>query len=488
MAISTPGFPNNFLSPGVYISNVPSGGGASQGVQAAMLVGQMLSGGTAVANVPVQVFAQSDVNALFGAESMLAQMFMAYRLNDPSGAVWACPVADASGTAASVTVTFAGTPTQVGANIIYVNNQPISVAVSLTDTANSMASNWANAVTTAVANPNSALGVTASATGAIVTLTSAHIGLTVGDIQVKTNKNGPSNGEWTPAGVTVTVGALAAGTVDPVLTTAFTNIQALPWTFLCCPYTTTTVNAAVETLLSDTVGRWSPLQQVYGDRLAAIRGTLTTITGYGATVGANKHASTVAIMDSQTPVYEAAAAYAGLVALNVRSNPALPIRGILQGVDAPSPISRLRRIDENTLLSTGISVIRVDNSGNSEVVRTVQEFTANSNYINLETDFLVQYVDTFIREDLETTYAQVSLLADGNPVAAGSGAVTPSMVLAHVWGLYITLEALGIVQNSKTFIQTSYVEANVTAGVVSLYLPVQVASQLRIIRILNSFS
>jgi phage tail sheath gpL-like len=47
-----------------------------------LLLGQMLAGGTAVANVPVRVVGESDAVGLFGRNSMLHHMVRALRANN----------------------------------------------------------------------------------------------------------------------------------------------------------------------------------------------------------------------------------------------------------------------------------------------------------------------------------------------------------------------------------------------------------------------
>lgn len=483
MAITVKGIPGNWRAPGVYIGNQPRNGGGQVGLRPTMIIGQMLSTGTAIANTPVQVFSQADVDALTGVGSMLSRMYAAYSKNDITGPVWLTPVVDGVGTAGTVAVTLTGTATETGTNVLYVNNYPVYGAVAVGDTAVIAATTLATAITASV----NTTGVTASAAAGVITLTSANKGITAGDVQVKANKNGLASGERTPAGLTVVVGAPVAGTIDSDLTVALANIAPLPFSFLVVPYTTTAVNTQVNTLLSDTVGRWGPLSQIFGGAFNAIRGTLAATTTYGASVNGN-HTLTLPILDSQTPAYIAAAIFGGLAASISRSNVALPIVGTLIGLDAPSITQRLRRTDENTLLFTGISSTRVDNAGNVKLTRAISNYQTDTGWLAIEPQFCVEYADTYIRSDLESKYAQVSLVADGNPVTPGSGAVTPSLILGHVNNLYLDLEALGVVQNSAQFIAQSYVEADLTAGVVSLYLPIQCAGQLRIIKILNSFS
>jgi phage tail sheath gpL-like len=490
MAINLIGLPQSWRSPGTYISNIPAGGGGGGiGLQSTMIVAQMQSSGSALPNIPVPVFAQSDVNAQFGSQSQIAQIFAGYRLNDPTGQCYVCPLADSSGgTAASVVVTVAGTATSAGSLTIYINNNATNTLVNVGDTATVVANNFLAQMALLIANVNVIVGVTASAVAGAITFTSIHAGVSVGDVQISVNKGGTANGEVLPPGISATVGALTAGTGDPSLTTALLNITPLPWSFLVCPFSTTTVNGEINTLLSDSVGRWSPTQMMYGDSYNAIRGSLASAVEYGTTIGSNIHMSTLSIIDSQTPIFVAAGIFTGLVANNVRSNPALPIVGVLQGLDAPSLVNRLRRVDENTLLFSGVSPVRVNLSGDATLPRAVQNYQVNDSYLNLETDYLVQYCDTYIREDLDETYAQVALYADGQPITAGAQATTPSLILSHIWCLYANLCDGGYAQELKSFIAGSYVEANIAAGTVSLYLPIVVASQLRILRVLVGFN
>lgn len=485
--LALPGLPANWRAVGVYIANVPNSGGGQVGLLPSMLMGQMTSGGSAVPNIPVPVFSQSDVNTLFGADSMLAQEFYTYQLNDPTGFTYCTPIQDnVAGTPASIALTLGGTATAAGTLVVYVNNNAVYTGVAVSDTAATVATNCAAAINTAVANPNFPFGVTASVASAVVTITSIHKGVSAGDIQLSVNKNGAANGEFTPAGLTATVGSLVAGTGDPDLTTAFLNMATTPFSFLCCPYPTSTVNSQVNSFLSDITGRWSPEYQMYGNSFNCIRGSLAASVTYGGTVAANKHMATLPIMDSQTPAYIATAAFCGGSANSARSNPALPIVFQLQGVDSPSLINRLRRVDENTFLYNGLSTLRVDGSGNATVSRVIQNYQSNTNFLNVITDIKVAYIDTYFRTNAENKYAQMALVADGNPVQAGT--TTPSLILAYFWTLYDDMVDLNIAQNSKQFRAASYVEADLQAGVVSLFLPVQTSDEVYVIRILNSFS
>lgn len=62
--ITVKGLPSSWRSPGVYIANVARNSGSTIGNQPTMLIGQMLSAGTATANTPVLCYTQSQVNSL----------------------------------------------------------------------------------------------------------------------------------------------------------------------------------------------------------------------------------------------------------------------------------------------------------------------------------------------------------------------------------------------------------------------------------------
>jgi phage tail sheath gpL-like len=488
-----PNLPSNYRSPGINIANVPANGGGSVGAQPTYIFGQFLtfSGCTTVANYPVQVFQTSDVYTVTTPNSMLSNEYATYRLNDPVGPVWLVPIADnAAGTQSSVAITITGTTASAGTVNLYINNTPVQALTVSGDTSTMVASNLVASI-----NLTTMIPVSAAAVGGVVTITSLHKGITAGDLQVSLNKNGTANGEFTPSGLAITIGALTAGTGEPDITTALANIANVDGSFFVNPYNLSTAYTQTNTTFNDATGRWSPTVQKYGDSFNATRGTQSlfgtaaAVAAYGLTVNA-EHITTIGIMDSQTPVYQWAAAYAGLAGSVVRSNPAAPIVGQLYGVDGPSILNRLTRNTENTLLYSGISTIKVKQDGSVWLTRAIQNIQTNTNWLNLEMDYKLAYIDTDLRTDLQTTFIDTGyiLVADGNPVTPGTNVTTPSLILAHVWGRYLGYCFDNIAQNFSQFQQNSSVSANIQTGVVTLVLPCQTAGELRRIQIINNFS
>src|ERR1700733_4210623 len=155
--------------------------------QRALLIGQIMTGGTAAANIPVQAYSQAQVNGLCGAASMLALMYAMYRLTDPFGEVWLGPLSDnGSGTAATGSITITGPATAAGTLALYIMGVSVPVAVNSGDTATVIAGNIVTAITAAV-------GISCTATNAagVVTVTANHKGLAQNDIDLRVNYIGP---------------------------------------------------------------------------------------------------------------------------------------------------------------------------------------------------------------------------------------------------------------------------------------------------------
>ena len=79
-----------------------------------MLLASKTSAGTATDHIPVEVLDTTDAESKFGARSRLAALCRAVRLIAPRGRLFACPVADPAGTAATAILIFAGPSTAAG--------------------------------------------------------------------------------------------------------------------------------------------------------------------------------------------------------------------------------------------------------------------------------------------------------------------------------------------------------------------------------------
>lgn len=481
-------YPVSNRVPGVYAEVDASGANTGQINQTTLIIGQMLSTGNATAGAPVLSAGTVADNAAFGRGSMLASMLSWYRKADPFGTVWVLPLIDnAAGTAATGTITVTGTATAPGALNVYIAGTDVQVAVAAADTATVVAGNIVSAI-----GKLPDLPVTAAANAGVVTLTARHKGLAAADVDLRLNYLGAANGENTPAGLTVALAAMTGGATDPVLDTALASLGDSPFDFIVTPYTSSAQVTSVETLLSDATGRWSYLSELFGHAFSAFRGIYSALVTEGDTLN-NQHVSVLGFADSPTPAWGVAANFAGVCAASLRADPALPLQYVSMQWQAPPIQSRFDQSERNTLLYNGISTFRVDQSGTVILERAVTTYQTTASgapddsYLNVETMFTLMFVIRAFRNDLLTKFARKKLVSNGTRISFGQNFVTPNTVLNEVIAQYRLAASFGYVQNPDQFAQQAYA-TDAGNGQVSLYLPIQLAQQLRVIAMLVAFT
>lgn len=448
--------PNNLRVPLFYAELDPSQANTATVNQRTLIIGQITSAGVAPANVPLRSQGVADAKIQGGPGSMLALMTAAYRLNDPTGEVWYLPLADAGGAVVAVGSTaFSGPSTASGTLSLYIAASLIAVNIASGQTAAQIATAVAAAI-----NATADLPVTAAVDGTLtskVNITARNLGAAGNDIDIRVNYRGAAAGEALPAGVGVTIVAMASGATNPPLSTPLANLTDEPFDFIVSPYTDATSITALTAFLNDTTGRWSYATQVYGHVFMAYRGSAGALGTFGDALN-DPHLSCMGVYDSPTPVGLWAAASAGAAAVSLRNDPGLPLQTIqIAGVLAPPLQSRFSLSQRNTLLYDGISTFKVDASGAvtiENMITTYQRTALNqpdNSLLQVETLFLLAYVFRRLRAVVETKYARKKLAKNGTRVLPGTNVVTPNSIRADQIAEYQAMEAEGYVQDAKSF-------------------------------------
>ncbi|MEO0652815.1 MAG: phage tail protein, partial [Planctomycetota bacterium] len=172
-----------------------------------LLIGQLLSTGTADPLTVYQLSSDAQAAELFGPGSQLHRMALTAFRQARDVPVRAIAQADPAGAQATGSLVFAGTATAAGAVYVYVNGTRMGVAVAVGDTAATVATAVAAAIT---ADTN--LPVTAAAATGTATLTAKHAGIVGNDLDLRLNL---AQGEQLPAGITATTNAFSGGTLSP---------------------------------------------------------------------------------------------------------------------------------------------------------------------------------------------------------------------------------------------------------------------------------
>jgi len=489
MAVSFNNIPSNIRVPLFYAEVDNSRAGYFQQQNRTLIVGQKLSGGSATANVPVFCSSQDQARDLGGVGSMLERMVGAYRANDPFGELWVLPLADnGAGVAATGTVAITGPATAAGTINLYIAGQRVQIAVASGDTATDIG----EAIEAAV-NADSNLPVTASDTTGTVTLTAKHKGLVSNDIQIAVNYRGALGGELTPAGVGITITAMASGATNPTLTTAIANLGDETFDYVIHPYTDTTSLDAWEAYFNDTVGNWSYAKQLYGGAFSARRDTVGNLQTFGAARN-DQHHSTLGFNASPTPCYEVAAMYGAQCAKSLSIDPARPLQTLpLLGMLPPPIQSRFSLTERNTLLFNGVATTYVE-GGVVRIERAVTSYRENvwgqadPSYLDVETLFTLAYVLRRLRYAITQKFPRHKLANDGTRFGDGQAIVTPKIIRAELLASYAELETLGLVENRAAFEENLLVERDATdPNRVNVLYPPDLVNQLRIFAVLAQF-
>ncbi|EOK2707136.1 phage tail protein, partial [Escherichia coli] len=230
MTISFNTIPSNTLVPLFYAEMDNQAANTAQDSGASLLIGHANNGAEIVANSLVLMPSADYARQICGAGSQLARMVEAYRQTDPFGELYVIAVPEATGAAATVTLTVTGEATESGTVNVYVGRTRVQAPVTNGDNVTTIASSIQDAI-----NAVPTLPFTALSSAGVVTLTARHKGLCGNEIPVSLNYYGFGGGEVLPAGVQIAVATGTAGTGAPVLTGAVAAMADEPFDYIGLP-------------------------------------------------------------------------------------------------------------------------------------------------------------------------------------------------------------------------------------------------------------
>ncbi len=422
------------------------------------LAGQMYTTGSSAGNatpgVEYLIYSASQANTLFGAGSMLATMCAAWLLVNPYTPLYAIAVADAAGSAkASGTVTIAGTATAPGTLAMRFGGVRVTTPVNIGDTAAEVAANlYAQLQLQGQSGypylPSLVPSYVAAA--AVVTLTAGHGGTLGNMIDIRLDTE---TGDVVPAGLTVTIAAMAGGATDPEAAIAAMVSSWSRWyTDIGWPWIDPT-NLGVLT---------SYLATSYGAMIQRDAQAYISYDGsYGAALAFEPNSqfiSCLPVQNSVTPPWIVAATFAGACCYQTAQQPALQLKNVaLPGIVAPASADQFSPDERQALLEAGHSTFNVDDTGNVSLERVVTTYRTdaggarNNAYFDLNTT----KVPTRVRYDWDLyvgeVYPRNMLCADGSIAADyNENAVTPRMLKTSWTARSLVYEKAGWIQNSAT--------------------------------------
>lgn len=482
MPISFNQIPSNIRVPLVYIEfdNTRAVQGTPQIMHKILVLGQRLTTGSVAAGVPVRVTSEAQAEEFFGRGSMLAAMFKALKGANRYTESWAIALDDnATGVAATGSITFGGAPTESGTLNIYVAGSRVQVAIASGQTSGAIATACAAAV-----NADTALPVTAAVDGVDpnkVNLTARHKGEAGNTLDLRINYY---PGEKTPKGLTVAIAAMAGGAGNPDVAPAITAMGAEWWNTIIMPYTDAANLTALEAELAD---RWGPTRMIDGIAYTAYRGTHAATGTFGS--GRNsKHVSCIGTSIAPQPPYIWAAVYGAVAAASLSIDPARPLQTLpLTGLLPPAIKDRWTLEERNLLLYDGIATFSVDAGGQVLIEREVTMYQVNSfgvedpSYLDVTTPATLSYIRFATRARITQKFSRHKLADDGTNYGPGQAIVTPKVIRAELIALMRELEEAGLVENLDRYKQELLVERNANdRNRIDVLSPPDIVNQFRI--------
>ena len=492
MSISFSRFPATWRLPLVWIEVDPSQAGRPTQRQPAIVFGQKFTGGTAAADVPVAVASLADAKAFFGEGSMIERMAAAFFAQNNAALLYFLPQAEPSGgTAATGSIAISSAPTGPGILTVYIAGQRIQVGLVGTETTAQVATALAAAIAAMTTLP-----VTGVASTSTVNLTCRWKGSTGNDITIVPNYGGSLAGEAYPAGLALTITAMASGAGAPDLTASIAALGDDIYDYCAFPYTDSVSLGVIATEygFGDT-GRWGWMRQLYGTVFSARRDTYANQMTWGAT--GNDPVTSVLDVEpgAPTPVWEVAAAYCGQAARALLNDPARPLQTLeFEGV-LPAPRgARRSKTQANNLASTGVAVQQVSPNGKMMILTEASRYQKNVYGQGDDAYFVITTLHTLaavfrrLTSSITNKYPRHKLANDGTRLGPGQAIVTSSTVKGELIAEYRDMEYDGLVENANAFKAALIVERDANnPNRLNTLFPPDLINALRVFAVLAQF-
>jgi phage tail sheath gpL-like len=473
------GIPIDIRTQGQFITidNTKAVSGVPSQARKLLVIGQKLAAGTLPVLKPTRVLTTGQAQQYAGRGSQLALMVANVKGEDPNVDAWMVAQDDLeAGAAATGTITVAVNTPVAGVIPLYIGDKKISVGVTAGAAANAIAAAIQAAV---AADPD--LPVTAAVLNAVVTLTSRNKGENGNTIPISV---GYYADEVAPAGVTLTIAAMAAGAGNPDITQVLAAIAGQAFYSIVMPYTDSANMTAFENELTN---RWGPMIQKTGHLFSCLAGTHGALTTYGS--ARNSVQSTVmGAKGSLTPPWRWAAALAAVCEASGSIDPAMPFQTLeLKTVLAPRVEDRFSQPERDLLLKDGISTFTVDDGGRVLIERVITTYQTNAlgiedvSFLDLETKWTVDYIRFAVRARMALRFPRYKLADDGTNIAPGQKVVTPRVIRGELLALFKQLETNGIVEGFEQFKRDLIVvRSTADRNRVNAVIPPDVVNQFRI--------
>lgn len=473
--------PNNLLTPffATEFDNSKAQQGLLQEGWKVLLIGNMLSSGTADPELLKRISSASQASKFFGKGSILADMARGFFENNLSTECWAIGLEDAgSAVQASGSFAMSGTATEAGSIAFYIGGERIEIGVDSGDSG----ADIATALKAELAlSDHENLPVNYGGSSGTVDIEMKNGGAFGNEFDLRVNH---FEGEEVPAGITVTVTPMASGAVNPDIDDAIAVMGQEKFNLIIMPYTDTSNLDSMKTELEN---RWGPLTQNDGQLLVCKSGDDSALNTLGDARN-NAHECIFGYYKSPTPPWRLAAMAGGKVAVAAEIDPARPFQTlVLKGAMAASLLDRFTRTERNNILTDGIATFKETVDGGLMIERLVTTYKTNSfgsadkSYREANTIFTLSFLRADWNAHLSNRYPRHKLADDGTRFASGQAIVTPKVIKAEAISKFREWEFNGLVEGFEQFKAGLIVERDDSdVNRINVLLPPNVVNQLMI--------
>lgn len=487
MAIGFNNIPGNIVAP--IITFEVNSGGQFESVSRLVLVGHKNAGAGLTDNAPTRVASVTEAIALAGKGSMLAEEFIAARLNAPAQDIWLASV-PATGTAEVRTLTVGSVPATGGYGVVEIAGYPVALTIAAGASANAVAAALA-AVINAYQDEltKGALPFTATAATNVVTLTARHAGDIFNGVDIYV----PTVASGNVLSGLLTMAVTTAGSGSPDLSAMLAALGDDPFDWIVSPFADATNMGRYQTVMSDVSGRWAWSRQSYGHVFVP----KTDTTGNLTTFGLGYDTRHVSVLPRLSSGGDATPAWTWVAALTARIVPWLSdgVTGnvsrnqtglVVTGVKAPRDRTKWMNdyATRNAFLVSGLSTygVRSDGQVTIDKIITLQRTDGAGNTDTVFRD--IQKIGQLIyalrrfRARLQAEHGQKAIANDnpGNLLAI----TTVRDIKATIAAVY--LEMPGVLENASAFVANLDVRRNAdNPNRVDIYAPFDMVNPLDVL-------
>lgn len=449
--------------------------------------------GEAEDNVPY-LLSDSIVRTLFGAGSMLENMYWSIRANAPQAEVWGIGVEgddDFLRSYAHMQVVADPSINRSGYMNFYVAGQGVSVRVDFDHSRATVRNRIFNEV-----NAKASLPVKAVKRHPVTNVLGAEnelwlvckwAGNTGNDINVSA-RSPRGHVDQLVRRMLQFDGHLAGGDGETGPAGALARLGDMEVDIFVIPEVGLAALGSFREFMNHVAGRWSPSKQLYGHVVMARKNDFTTLTDFAMELN-DPHLSILGYVGTVQPSWEWAGALAGVMSRSWVAPPNLsrPLQTLeLVGLFASWSDDLIFTTQERQeLLARGISTYTVSNDGTVRIerVRTLRKYSdageQDPSWADAITMFQAQYLVRFLRRAITAAFPRSALSTEPMNI---DGFASPEEIRQVILAAYDDMVEVGLVENAGLFEEALIVERHATdRNRVDCYLRPDFVNQLRVV-------